>query len=60
MLRPGLCQHLRLLEAEVAKEFLQRVVEQGAERGVDLQRALHGRRHAAGSLGQSEEFSTER
>ncbi len=49
----------RLLEADVAKEFLARVVEQARAQGSDLGRAFHGGRHAAGSLGEREEFSTE-
>ena len=50
----------RLLEADVAKEFLLRVVEQARGKGSDQRRALHGGRHAAGSLGESEELSTQR
>ena len=49
----------RLLEAEVAKEFLARVVEQARAKGSDFGRAFHGGRHAAGSLGGREEFSAE-
>jgi len=48
----------RLLEAEVAKEFLARVVEREKE-GLDFGRALHRRRHASGSVGQREEFLTQ-
>ena len=43
----------RLLEADVAQEFLVRVVEQARAKGSDLGRAFHGGRHAAGSLGES-------
>ena len=49
----------RLLEADVAKEFLSRVVEQAQSQGSDLGRAFYGGRHAAGSLGRSEEFSAQ-
>ena len=42
----------RLLEAEVAKEFLARVVEQARSRDADFGRALHGGRNAVGSMGQ--------
>jgi len=47
----------RLLEAEVAKEFLARVVAQATGEGMDFGRALHGGRHAAGVLNEREEFS---
>jgi IS5 family transposase len=48
----------RLLEAEVAKEFLARVVAQaGAGEGMDFGRAIHCRRQVAGGVGQCEEFS---
>ena len=49
----------RLLEADVAKEFLAQVVAQARARGSDLGRAFHGGRHAAGSLGEREEFSAQ-
>ena len=49
----------RLLEAEVAKEFLARVVAQAREQGMDFGRALQRGRHAAGSVGQREEFSAQ-
>src|SRR5665213_2720305 len=42
----------RLLEAEVAKEFL-------AREGMDFGRALQRGRYAAGSVGQREEFSAQ-
>jgi transposase len=47
----------RLLEAEVANDFLALVVEQASGQG--LGRALHGGRKFAGSLGQREEFSAQ-
>ena len=49
----------RLLEAAVAKEFLAQVVERARGSGSGVRRALHGGRHAAGSMGESEEFSAE-
>ena len=49
----------RLLEADVAKEFLARVVEQARAQGADFGRAFHRGRHAAGSVGEREEFSAE-
>ncbi len=49
----------RLLEADVAKEFLLRVVAQARGKGADLGRTFHGGRHAAGSLGESQELSTQ-
>ena len=49
----------RLLEADVAKQFLAQVVAQARGQGADFGRALHGGRHAAGGLGQREEFSAE-
>jgi hypothetical protein len=49
----------RLLEADVAKEFLTHVVEQARPRP-DFGRAFHSRSHAAGSVGGSEDFSVER
>ena len=49
----------RLLEAEVAKQFLAQVVEQAAGAKPDLGRTLHGGRHLAGSVGGSQEFSAE-
>ena len=42
----------RLLEADVAKEFLAQVVAQARGQGADFGRAFHGGRHAAGSLGE--------
>ena len=48
----------RLLEADVAQEFLACVVEQARGKGFDLRRTFHGGRHAAGSLGESQELST--
>ncbi len=48
----------RLLEADVAKEFLARVVAQARGKGADLRRTFHRGRHAAGSLGESQELST--
>ena len=52
----------RLLEADVAKEFLG-VFGCGdrasAGQRTDFRRTFHGGWHAAGSLGESEEFSTE-
>jgi transposase len=50
----------RLLEADVAKEFLAQVVEQARTQGLDLGGAFHGRRHVAGSVGGGEEFPTQR
>ena len=50
----------RLLEADVAQEFLSRVVEQARGKGLTSRRALHRGRYAAGSLGESEELSTQR
>jgi transposase len=47
----------RLLEAEVAKDFLALVGGASTRAGLGLGRALHGRRKFAGSLGQREEFS---
>ena len=49
----------RLLQADVAKQFLAQVVEQARSQGPDLGRALHGGRHAAGGLGGRQEFSAE-
>ena len=49
----------RLLEAEVAKQFLAQVVEQARAQRPDLGRTLHGGRHAAGSLGRGEELSAQ-
>ncbi len=49
----------RLLEADVAKQFLAQVVEQARATGLTLGRALHGGWDAAGSLGGSEEFPAE-
>ena len=49
----------RLLEAEVAKDFLALVVRASPRAGMGLGRALHGRREFAGSLGQREEFSAQ-
>ena len=49
----------RLLEAEVAKQFLAQVVEQARAQGLDLGRTLHRGRHLAGSLGGSQELSAE-
>src|SRR5580692_4924120 len=47
----------RLLEGEVAKEFLALVVEQASTRtGMGLGRALHSRWKFAGGLGQRKEF----
>jgi hypothetical protein len=46
----------RLLEAEVAKEFLALVVER-PRAGLGLGRALQRGRKFAGSLGRREEFS---
>src|SRR5271163_217421 len=43
----------RLLEGEVAKEFLARVVQQ-ARAGLGRRRTLHGGRHVAGSVGRGE------
>jgi len=48
----------RLLEAEVAKEFQARG-RLGTRTGLGFGRALHGRRDAARSLGQSEKFPVE-
>ena len=47
----------RLLEADVAKQFLAQVVEQARAKGLDFRRALHGGRHAAGSVGGPRAFS---
>ena len=47
----------RLLEADVAKEFLARVVEQARGTGLTQRRTFHRGRHAAGSLGESQELS---
>ena len=49
----------RLLEAEVAKEFLARVVGQAREKGWTSDEHFTRGRHVAGSLGQPEEFSAE-
>jgi transposase len=49
----------RLLEADVAQEFLARVVEQARAKGLTSDEHFTGGRHAAGSLGESEEFSTQ-
>ena len=49
----------RLLEADVATQFLAHVVEQARGQGPDFGRAFHRRWHAAGSVGRSEEFSAE-
>ena len=49
----------RLLEADVAKEFLARVVEQARAKGLTSRRAFHGGRHAVGSVGEREEFPAE-
>ena len=49
----------RLLEAEVAKEFLSRVVAQARERGWASDEHFTCGRHAAGSVGQREEFSAQ-
>ena len=43
----------RLLEAEVAKEFLAQVVEQARAQELDLGRTLHGGRHACWKLGRA-------
>ena len=47
----------RLLNQDIARSFFRRVVERAA--GLDVGRALHGRRHADRSVGESEEFSAE-
>ncbi len=49
----------RLLEADVAKEFLAHVVEQALARGLTSDEHFTRRRHAAGGLGGGEDFSTE-
>src|SRR5215470_4576408 len=49
----------RLLEAELAKNFLARVVAQARDKGWTSERTLHRRRHAAGSVGQPEKLSAE-
>jgi transposase len=49
----------RLLEAEVAKDFLAQVVEQARGQGWGHGRALHGGRKFAGSVGQREEVSAQ-
>ena len=49
----------RLLEAEVAKEFLAQVVERARSARADFGRALHGGWDVVGSLGGGEEFSAE-
>ena len=49
----------RLLEADIATEFLARVVEQARAKGLTSRRAFHGRRHVAGSVGERQEFSAE-
>ena len=49
----------RLLDAEVAKEFLAEVVKQAGAEGSDFGRALHGGWDADRSVGEFEEFSTE-
>lgn len=47
----------RLLEADVAKEFLAQVVAQARDERPDFGRALHCRWDVAGSMGEPEEFS---
>ena len=49
----------RLLEAEVAKEFLARVVGQAREKGWTSDEHFTRGRYAAGSVGQREEFSAQ-
>lgn len=49
----------RLLEAEVAKEFLKRVVEQAGKAGLTSDEHFTVDGAAAGSMGQPEEFSTQ-
>ena len=49
----------RLLEAEVAKEFLARVVAQAREKGWTSDEHFTRGRHVAGSVGQREEFSAQ-
>ena len=46
----------RLLNQEVAREFLRHVVER---RGLDVRRALHGRWDADRSVGESQELPAE-
>ena len=50
----------RLLEADVAEEFLARVVEQARGKGLTRRRTFHRGWHAAGSLGESQELSSQR
>ena len=49
----------RLLEADVATEFLVRVVEQARGQRADQRRTLYRRWHTAGGLGEHEELSAE-
>jgi len=49
----------RLLEAEVAKEFLARVVAQARAKGLTSDEHFTVDAHAAGSLGEPEEISTQ-
>jgi transposase len=49
----------RLLEGDVAKAFLAAVVDEASPPWLRERRPFHGRRHVAGSLGQSEELPTE-
>ena len=46
----------RLLEGDVAREFLCEVVKQARAEEPDLGRAFHGGRHVSGSLGELEKF----
>jgi transposase len=48
----------RLLEAELAQEFSGARGSASAGKGADLRRTFHRGRHAAGSLGESQELST--
>ena len=49
----------RLLEADVAQEFLARVVEQARAKGLTSDEHFTRRRYAAGGLGEHEELSTQ-
>ena len=49
----------RLLEGEVAVQFLAAVLSQRQGQAPAVKRALHGRWYAAGSLGEPQEFSAE-
>jgi transposase len=49
----------RLLEGEVAVQFLAAVLSQGQSQASAVERTLHSRRHIAGSLGEPQELSAE-